>query len=66
MAESGQKMGDYTPLESNKKEYFLGAERARADADGIWAVGLMIQSRVNMQSDSSKTNSVIPAFQATH
>jgi hypothetical protein len=24
MAETGKKMGDYTPLESNKKEYFLG------------------------------------------
>ena len=24
MAETGKKMSDYTPLESNKKEYFLG------------------------------------------
>ncbi len=34
MAESGKKMGDYTPLESNKKEYFFGDGEG-----GVVAVG---------------------------
>lgn len=34
MAETGKKMGDYTPLESNKKEYFFGNGEG-----GVVAVG---------------------------
>lgn len=39
MAESGQKMGDYIPLESNKKEYFLGDGEGSVVAVGKTEVG---------------------------
>ena len=34
MAETGKKMGDYTPLESNKKDYFFGDDEGSVVAVG--------------------------------
>lgn len=47
MAETGKKMGDYTPLESNKKEYFLGEGEG-----GVVAVG-------KTEAGGTKTNRLV-------